>query len=79
MSKPKKSWSELSTAAKAAIVTIAAVDGGLRVWALRDLSSRAPEEINGPKAAWRVGLALGTTAGIAPAVYLLWGRKRKTV
>ncbi|WP_168705505.1 hypothetical protein [Gordonia paraffinivorans] len=77
MSKTKKSWSELSTPAKAAIIGVAAIDGGLRVWAMRDLSSRAPEEINGPKAAWRVGLALGTTAGIAPTAYLVWGRKRK--
>ncbi|WP_232717545.1 hypothetical protein [Gordonia metallireducens] len=77
MSKPKKSWKELSPTAKAAIVAVAAVDAGTRVWALRDLAGRRPEEINGPKRAWAIGLSIGSTAGVGPAVYLLWGRKRR--
>lgn len=76
MSKAKKSWDQLSTEAKAAIVAVAAIDGGLRVWALRDLAGRKPEEVNGPKRAWTIGLSIGSTAGIAPAIYLLWGRKK---
>ncbi|MDV7100916.1 hypothetical protein R4227_12415 [Gordonia amicalis] len=73
----KKSWKELSPTAKAAIVTVAAVDAGTRVWALRDLAGRQADEINGPKRAWVIGLSLGSTAGIAPAIYLLWGRKHR--
>jgi len=74
---PKKKWKELSTTGKASVVAVAAIDAGLRVWALRDLAGRQQAEVNGPKRAWAIGLSLGSTAGVGPAVYLLWGRKRR--
>lgn len=71
----KKRWNEISTTAKVAIVAVAAVDGGLRAWALRDLSARTQDEINGPKRLWAFGLSGLTTAGVLPLLYLARGRK----
>jgi hypothetical protein len=52
--KAAQRWSELSPQAKTAIVAGAALDAGLRAWAL---------------------LGLLSTFGVAPAAYLLLGRK----
>lgn len=71
-----KKWKDLPPGRKVAVVTLTAVDAGLRVWALRDLAGRQQDEIKGPKRAWMIGLSIGSTAGIAPAIYLLWGRRR---
>ena len=71
----RKRWNELSPPAKGAIIGVAAVDAGLRVWAVSDLASRSKEEVNGPKIAWSTGLAVVNSAGILPLVYLLRGRR----
>ncbi|UQE74404.1 hypothetical protein MYK68_17025 [Gordonia sp. PP30] len=70
----KKKWCDLSTAQRSAIVVGAAVDAGLRVWALGDLAGRAPSEVNGPKWLWATGLSVVNSAGVLPAAYLLTGR-----
>ncbi len=72
---PKKRWSELSPKAKVAIVAVAAVDAGLRAWALRDLAGRDAAHVNGPKWVWVGALGTLSTSGIAPAAYLLIGRR----
>jgi hypothetical protein len=71
----KKRWRDLSPTTKAAVITMAAVDAGLRAWALRDLAGRDAEHVNGPKWMWGGALGLLGTSGVLPAVYLIAGRK----
>lgn len=69
-----KSWKDLQPAGKATIIAVAALDAGMRAWALRDLAGRDNAQVNGPRWLWNAGLGLVTSAGVLPAVYLLWGR-----
>jgi hypothetical protein len=69
-------WRELPPSTRAGIVTVGAVDVGLRLMALTDLRRRSPEEINGPKAAWALALAVVSSAGVVPGAYYLVGRRR---
>ncbi|MGV0740972.1 hypothetical protein [Mycolicibacterium sp. XJ870] len=71
----KQRWSDLSPKTKTAIIGVAAVDAGLRAWALRDLAGRDANRINGPKWMWAGALGMLTTSGVLPAVYLVVGRK----
>lgn len=78
MSRSKRSWNDLSPRAKTAIVATAAVDAGLRAWALADLAGRDDAEVRGPKKLWGLGLGTVTSAGVLPAAYLLLGRGTRT-
>ncbi|UGU30539.1 hypothetical protein LT350_29120 [Mycolicibacterium smegmatis] len=71
----KKRWNDLSPTAKAAVIGVAAVDAGLRAWALRDLAGRDANQVRGPKKLWSVALGLVTSGGMLPALYLVAGRK----
>ena len=48
----------------------------MRAWALLDLKNRPVEEVNGPKAAWGLAITVVNSAGLVPAAYLLFGRRR---
>ncbi|TPW91842.1 hypothetical protein FKW78_25860 [Mycolicibacterium fortuitum] len=54
---------------------MAAVDAGLRAWALRDLAGRDASRINGPKWLWGSALGMLTTSGVLPVAYLVVGRR----
>ena len=69
-------WQRLSSGQRAAIVCVAAVDVGLRAWALVDLVKRPAADVKGPKAAWALGLCFVSSAGVLPSAYLLVGRRR---
>ncbi|WP_299557614.1 hypothetical protein [uncultured Mycolicibacterium sp.] len=71
----RRRWSELSPKTRTVIVVGAALDAGLRAWALRDLASREPADVRGPKWAWRGALGVVSSFGLAPAAYLLLGRR----
>lgn len=68
-------FTELPPATRAGIITLVAVDAGLRFWAVRDLRSRKKSEVNGPRIAWSLALGLVNSAGLLPAAYLLRGRR----
>jgi branched-subunit amino acid ABC-type transport system permease component len=68
-----RSWSDLSPAAKAAIVTGAAVELTLTVIVLRDLRRRPAARVRGPKAAWVLATFVQP---VGPPAYLLLGRRR---
>ena len=76
MAKEKKRWSDLSPLARAGVVAVAALDLGLKCWALADLVDRPQAQVKGSKAAWAVGLAVVSSAGALPATYLAWARRR---
>jgi hypothetical protein len=71
-----EAWRNASPAARATSISVGAIDLGLRAWALFDLRKRRPDQVNGPKPAWAVGLSLVSSAGVLPLVYLIFGRRR---
>ncbi len=69
----KRSWSELGTPARAAIVIGAAIEAVLTTTALRDLHSRDSSQLNGPRWLWRLAMVVQP---VGPIGYLILGRKR---
>ena len=67
---------EMSPALRTLVISLGAVDVGLRVWALRDLTKRPSDEVAGLKAVWAVGLVSVSSAGVLPLAYLVVGRRR---
>lgn len=76
MNPARQKWDELPPARKRLMVTVGVIDAGLRAWALIDLKNRPAEEVNGPKPAWALALTVVNSAGLLPAAYFLFGRKR---
>jgi hypothetical protein len=76
MGSSSRRWRDLSPARRTAVMSVAAVDLGLRTWALVDLKRRPTQNVRGPKAAWAAGLAMVSSAGLLPLVYLVFGRRR---
>lgn len=75
MSRVRRRWQDLPVQARAAMAGMGVLDAGLRAWALADLRTRPAGQVAGPKSWWAVGLAVVSSAGVLPAVYLLWGRR----
>ncbi|QOD04232.1 hypothetical protein [Pseudarthrobacter sp. BIM B-2242] len=74
--KTKKTWKEMSPAARASFVAIGIAQVSLMIAAQRDISKRPAELINGPKAAWRMASMINF---IGPMGYFVLGRKRPGV
>jgi hypothetical protein len=72
----RQKWDELSPARKRVVIAVGVFDAGMRAWALLDLKNRPAEEVNGPKPVWGLAITVVNSAGIVPAAYLLFGRKR---
>lgn len=71
--KTKKTWKEMSPAARAGFVAVGIAQVALMLAAQRDISRRPASQINGPKAAWRVASLINF---IGPTGYFILGRKR---
>ena len=71
--KTKKTWKEKSPEARAGFVAIGIAQVSLMLAAQRDISKRPADQINGPKAAWRVAALINF---IGPMGYFILGRKR---
>ena len=72
MAKQKKQWSELSPAARSAIVVGAAAELVITTVALRDLRRRPAASVRGPKLLWVLGCAVQP---FGPLLYLFAGRR----
>jgi hypothetical protein len=72
----KQQWDQLSPTRQKLVVAVGVIDAGMRAWALLDLKNRPAEEVNGPKAAWALALTTVSSAGLLPAAYLVFGRRR---
>jgi hypothetical protein len=72
----RQRWDDLPPNRKRLLIGVAAVDAGMRAWALLDLRNRPADEVNGPKAAWGLAITVVNSAGLVPAAYLLFGRRR---
>lgn len=69
----KKTWKEMSPAARAGMVAVGIAQISLMLAAQRDISRRPAEQINGPKVAWRMAAFINF---IGPMGYFVFGRKR---
>ena len=69
----KKTWKELSPAAKFGTITAAVVQLSLLVAAQRDISRRPAEEIRGSKTLWRLATLVNF---VGPGSYFTFGVKR---
>jgi hypothetical protein len=69
----KKKWSELSPAARTAIVIGASAELILTTIALRDLVGRPADQVRGPKLLWFLGCFVQP---IGSPLYLVVGRNR---
>jgi hypothetical protein len=69
----KRTWSDLSTSGKAAILVGAALQAVVTTLALRDLQARPSSLVRGSKALWRLAFLI-QPAG--PIGYLLAGRRK---
>jgi hypothetical protein len=76
MSGNRRRWKDLPTSQRAAILTVATVDVGLRIWALVDLAKRPPADVRGPKPGWALALSLVNSAGALPLAYFVVGGRR---
>ena len=62
-------WNRLPPRARRLVVVVAAVDGALRLAALRDLARRPSSEFGGSRRRWAAALLLVNSAGVLPTVY----------
>lgn len=69
----KKTWKEMSPAARIGFVVVGIAQVSLLLAAQRDISRRPAELINGPKAAWRLASFINF---VGPVGYFVLGRKR---
>jgi len=69
----KKRWSDLSPAAKTAIVVGGAVELVMTTVALRDIIRRPAPEVRGPKLLWVLGFVVQP---FGPLLYFGVGRRR---
>ena len=76
MTPGRQQWDDLSPARRKLVITVGVVDAGMRAWALIDLKNRPADEVNGPKAVWALALTVVSSAGLLPAAYLVFGRRR---
>jgi hypothetical protein len=68
-------WNDLDPRARQAIITVGAVEAGLKLGALLDLARRPAGDIRGSKPAWALALVLVNSVGVLPVVYFLAGRR----
>lgn len=70
----KKRWKDLNSATRFRIVVLSAVQLSLQFVALRDLTRRPKELVNGTKGTW---VALSFVNFVGPIAYLVFGRRSK--
>jgi hypothetical protein len=73
--KTKRRWSDLSKRQRLLLLVGAAVEGTLKISALRDLRRRPAADIRGSKTVWATALVLANSAGAVPIAYFRFGRR----
>ena len=74
---PPQRWSDLSERNRQLIVAAAVVDVTLRIAALVDIKRRPASQIRGRKGLCAAAVAVVNSAGVLPASYFLFGRRRQ--
>lgn len=67
-----KSWAQMSPVERTVAVVLATVQVALAVTAWVDLARRPAAQVNGPKPAWALAIAVNF---VGPVVYFLKGRR----
>ena len=70
-----RGWKDLDRPQRGLLIAVAAVEAVLKIVMLVDLRRRPAAEVRGPKWLW-ASTALINSAGLAPASYFLFGRRR---
>lgn len=71
----RKRWNDIDPRLRQAIIIAGAVEAGLKIAALIDLSQHSDRDIRGSKALWAVAITLVNSAGAVPIAYLLRARR----
>ncbi len=77
VSAARRRWSDLSKRTRILLVTVAVVDGSLKVAALIDIQRRPASQIRGRKWMWAAAVALVNSAGVLPVSYFVFGQRRE--
>lgn len=72
----RKQWRDLSEGIRKLIITAGAADGILKIAALVDIKRRPASQIRGRKWVWAAAVAVINSAGLLPASYFAFGRRR---
>jgi hypothetical protein len=72
----KKRWKDLSEGQRRLIIVGVVLETVVKVVALRDLKRRPADEVRGPKWLWGGVITVANSAGLVPAAYLVFGRRR---
>jgi hypothetical protein len=75
--KTKRRWSDLSQRQRRLLLVGVAVEGMLKIAALRDLRRRPVAEIRGSKKLWATALVFANSAGAVPIAYFRFGRRTR--
>ena len=71
----RTAWQDLDPRVRRALLVAGAVDAGLRIAALVDLSRRPAGEVRGDKRWWALALVGVSSFGVLPLASLLRGRR----
>jgi hypothetical protein len=72
----RQRWRSLPAERRRVLIVAAAIEGIVKIAALRDLRRRPAAQVRGPKWLWAAVITLANSAGVVPAVYFGLGRRR---
>jgi hypothetical protein len=71
-----KQWSDLDERTRKLIISVAVVEGILKLAALIDIKRRPASQIRGRKWMWASVVTIVSSAGVIPISYFLFGRRQ---
>jgi hypothetical protein len=71
----KRQWGDLSERNRRLILTVAVIEGILKLAALIDIKRRPASQIRGPKWLWATVVTIVSSAGVIPLSYFFFGRR----
>ena len=71
-----RQWSDLDERTRKLIISVAVVEGILKLAALIDIKRRPANQIRGPKWLWASVVAVVSSAGVLPISYFIFGRRQ---
>ena len=71
-----RQWSDLDERTRKLIISVAVVEGILKLAALIDIKRRPASQIRGRKWMWASVVTIVSSAGVIPISYFLYGRRQ---
>jgi len=72
----RQQWSDLDERTRKLIISVAVVEGILKLAALIDIKRRPASQIRGRKWMWASVVTVVSSAGVIPISYFLFGRRQ---